>query len=46
MVNGTHRGHLDVLLAQRVGDDLGERLGVRLLGARLQRAVDEESLQR
>jgi len=42
VVDRPHRGDLDPIAAQCLGDDLGQRLGVRLLGARLQRAVDQE----
>jgi hypothetical protein len=28
VVDGSHRGHLDALLTQSVGDDFGKRLGV------------------
>jgi hypothetical protein len=46
MVDNPHRSGLDALLAQRAGDDFGERLAIGLLRARLQRAIDKESFQR
>jgi hypothetical protein len=46
VVDGAQARHLDLVLGQRLGEHIGERLRVRLFQARFQRAVDDQGLHR